>query len=109
MCFRFLNAQPLPIKLGLLRQKKNKRQKRDEDAPVDNQNAVESPSEGDIADSPGLAGDLNPVAPSDPINCNWNIQVKSEDDKKKLNLAEQLFFRHADRARAVPPGDVPQP
>lgn len=73
---RFLNAQPLPIKLGLLRQKKNKRQKRDEDAPVDNQNAVESPSEGDIADSPGLAGDLNPVAPSDPINCNWNIQTE---------------------------------
>ena len=76
-CFRFLNAQPLPIKLGILRPIK-KRQKRDEDAPVDNQNAVEAPSSegGSGVDSSGLVGILNQRASSDPINCNWNIQVK---------------------------------
>ena len=67
---RFLNAQPLPIKLGILRPTKH-RQKRDEDAPVDNQNAVE----GDESPSSGLVGILNQRASSDPINCNWNIQV----------------------------------
>ena len=77
LCFRFLNAQPLPIKLGILRPIK-KRQKRDEDAPVDNQNAVEAPSSegGSGVDSSGLVGILNQRASSDPINCNWNIQVK---------------------------------
>ena len=80
-CFRFLNAQPLPIKLGILRPIK-KRQKRDEDAPVDNQNAVEAPSEGDDVDSSGLVGVLNPREQSDPISCNWNIQVKSGNGEK---------------------------
>ena len=71
---RFLNAQPLPIKLGILRPTKH-RQKRDEDAPVDNQNAVEADSEGGESPSSGLVGILNQRASSDPINCNWNIQV----------------------------------
>ena len=70
LSLRFLNAQPLPIKLGILRPTKQRRQKRDEDAPVDNQNAVE-----DEAASSGLVGVLNQRASSDPINCNWNIQV----------------------------------
>ena len=74
LSLRFLNAQPLPIKLGILRQTK-RRQKRDEDAPVDNQNAVEADSEGDESPSSGLVGILNQRASSDPINCNWNIQV----------------------------------
>ena len=74
LSLRFLNAQPLPIKLGILRQTK-RRQKRDEDAPVDNQNAVEAGSEGDESPSSGLVGILNQRASSDPINCNWNIQV----------------------------------
>ena len=72
---RFLNAQPLPIKLGILK-KSNKRQKRDEDvAAVHNQNAVEE-SASSSSSSPSTVGVLNPRA--DRINCNWNIRVRTK-------------------------------
>ena len=82
---RFLNAQPLPIKLGILK-KSNKRQKREEDAAaaaVDKQNAVEAPTDEESASSsssssssPSTVGVLNPRA--DRINCNWNIRVNAK-------------------------------